>query len=78
MTSFDSISENCSRPELKIGSENSLFDIVLFRIDHDIDSFHLLEFVAFQYLSIDLIPQFCTSHKIIPINWFVIMCTACE
>jgi hypothetical protein len=33
------------------------------RIDSDLGAFHLLEFVEFEYLSVDRISQFCTSHR---------------
>jgi hypothetical protein len=67
-TSFNSLNDNgialiLSHRELKIASEESVFELVLSRIEHDLSSFHLLEFVEFQYLSTERISQFCTSDR---------------
>jgi hypothetical protein len=67
-TSFDSLNDNSialilSHRELKIASEESVFELVLSRIERDINSFHLLEFVEFQYLSSERISEFCTSDR---------------
>jgi hypothetical protein len=64
--SFDSIPDDClrlslSHPELKIDSEDSVYDFVVSRIDTDVASCHFLEVVEFQYLSADAISRFCKS-----------------
>jgi hypothetical protein len=68
ISSFDCLSDDIlelilSHPELKLESEDSLYNLILSRIERDFSSVSLLEYVHFEFLSSTTISRFCESSQ---------------
>jgi hypothetical protein len=62
------MSEILAHPALKIESEDQLYSLIAARFDRHPDFFKLLEYVRFEFLSVDTISRFVqTSHQYIPL-----------
>jgi hypothetical protein len=60
---IDSLREILSHSSLKIANEDTLFDLISSQFDSTTDYFGLLEYVRFEYLSVDCIRRFATVSR---------------
>jgi hypothetical protein len=68
LASFDCRSDDIleliiSHRELKLDREDSLYNLILSRIERDFSSVSLLEYIQFEFLSSTIISRFCESSQ---------------